>query len=82
MSDPAKPPRLLSHRPFLYFMASRALSSMGFQGTGVAIGWLVYDRTRSAFDLGLIGLCQFLPMVILTFLVGQVADQFDRRRIG
>lgn len=75
-------PRLFAHRPFLYFLCSRALSSMGFQGTGVAIGWLVYDKTRSAFDLGLIGLCQFLPMVILTFVVGHVADQFDRRRIG
>jgi len=63
-------------------MTSRALSSMAFQGTGVAIGWLVYDRTRNPFDLGLIGLCQFLPMVVLTFVVGHVADQFDRRRIG
>jgi MFS family permease len=83
MSDAVlSPPRLFAHRPFLYFMCSRALSSMGFQGTGVAVGWLVYDRTHSTFDLGLIGLCQFLPMVILTFVVGHVADQFDRRRIG
>jgi MFS family permease len=73
---------LFAHRPFLFFMASRALSSMAFQGTGVAIGWLVYDQTRNPFDLGLIGLCQFLPMVVLTFVVGHVADQFDRRRIG
>ncbi len=69
-------------RPFLMFLASRAFSSMAFQGTGVAIGWLVYDRTRNPFDLGLIGLCQFLPMVVLTFVVGHVADQFDRRRIA
>jgi MFS family permease len=73
---------LFAHRPFLFFMASRALSSMAFQGTGVAIGWLVYDQTKNPFDLGLIGLCQFLPMVVLTFVVGHVADQFDRRRIG
>ena len=55
---------------------------MAFQGTGIAIGWLVYDRTHNAFDLGLIGLVQFLPMLVLTFVVGHVADQFDRRRIG
>ena len=73
---------LFLHRPFLLFLASRALSSMTFQGTGVAIGWLVYDRTRNPFDLGLIGLCQFLPMVILTSVVGHVADSFDRRRIA
>jgi MFS family permease len=73
---------LFTHRAFLLFMSSRALSSMAFQGTGVAIGWLVYDKTRNPLDLGLIGLCQFLPMVILTFVVGHVADSFDRRRIG
>jgi len=83
MSDTTAPSgSLFAHRPFLFFMASRALSSMAFQGTGVAIGWLVYDQTRNPFDLGLIGLCQFLPMVVLTFVVGHVADQFDRRRIG
>jgi MFS family permease len=73
---------LFTHRPFLFVLGSRALSSMAFQGTGVAIGWLVYDKTRNPFDLGLIGLCQFLPMVVLTFVVGHVADAFDRRRIG
>lgn len=67
---------------FRHFLASRALSSTGFQGSAVAIGWLVYDRTRNPFDLGLVGLFQFLPMLILTFVVGHVADQFDRRRIG
>jgi len=83
MTDiPLRPGSLFAHRPFQAFMTSRALSSMAFQGTGVAIGWLVYDRTRNPFDLGLIGLCQFLPMVVLTFVVGHVADQFDRRRIG
>ena len=73
---------LFAHRPFLSFVSSRALSSMAFQGTGVAVGWLVYDQTRNPFDLGLIGLCQFLPMVVLTFVAGHVADRFDRRRIG
>lgn len=64
------------------FATSRVLASLAFQGTTVAIGWLVYDKTSNAFDLGLIGLFQFLPMVVLTFLVGHVADRFDRRRIG
>lgn len=55
---------------------------MAFQGSAVAIGWLVYDQTRNPFDLGLIGLFQFLPMLVLTLVAGQVADQFDRRRIA
>jgi MFS family permease len=47
----------------------------------VAIGWQMYDLTHDAFSLGLVGLAQFLPMVLLTFVVGQVADRFDRRKI-
>ena len=64
------------------FVTSRILSSLAFQSTAIALGWLVYDKTQNAFDLGFIGLAQFLPMVVLTFLVGHVADRFDRRRIG
>ncbi|MEO8883834.1 MAG: MFS transporter [Devosia sp.] len=74
--------RLFRHAGYLKFVASRALSSLAFQGVGISLGWLVYDRTHNAFDLGFIGLAQFLPMVVLTFLVGHVADRFDRRRIG
>jgi MFS family permease len=47
----------------------------------VATGWLVYQRTGSAYDLGFIGLAQFVPMVLLTLPAGHVADRFDRRRI-
>ena len=47
----------------------------------VAIGWQVYALTGSAFDLGLVGLCQFLPVLLLTLAVGHVADRYDRRRI-
>jgi MFS family permease len=47
----------------------------------VAIGWQMYESTGEAFDLGLVGLAQFIPMVLLTFVVGQVADRFDRRKV-
>jgi MFS family permease len=73
---------LLRMPEFRHFASSRFLSSMAFQGSAVALGWLVYDRTRNPFDLGLVGLFQFLPMLVLTFVAGHVADQFDRRRIG
>ena len=66
---------------FILFCLCRVLTSLGFQMAVVAIGWLVYDKTHNAYDLGLLGLCQFLPMVLLTFIVGQLADLFDRRRI-
>jgi MFS family permease len=67
---------------FRHFLFARALSSIAFQGSAVAIGWLIYDRTRNPFDLGLVGLFQFLPMLALTLPAGHLADQFDRRRIG
>ena len=41
----------------------------------VAVGWQLYSLTGSALDLGLVGLVQFVPMVILTLVAGQVADR-------
>ncbi len=75
-------PGVLGHPGYRSFVASRVFSSIGFQAVTVAMGWMIYDQTHSAFYLGLVGFCQFLPMVILTFVVGHVADRFDRRRIG
>jgi MFS family permease len=72
---------LLSERSFTYFWVSRTLSSTSFQMLSVAIGWQMYEITQNAFDLGLVGLAQFVPMVLLTLIVGHVADRFDRRRI-
>jgi MFS family permease len=48
---------------------------------GVAVGWQVYAITKDPFDLGLIGLAQFMPFVVLVLPAGQVADRFDRRLI-
>ncbi|GMA63644.1 MFS transporter [Alicyclobacillus fastidiosus] len=47
----------------------------------VAIGWQMYALTHNAFSLGFVGLAQFAPMVVLTLIVGHVADRFDRRLI-
>jgi MFS family permease len=80
--DIAEPPVSWRRDNYIPFAVSRVLSALGSQGIAIALGWLVYDKTNSAFDLGFIGLCQFLPMVVLTFVVGHVADRFDRRRIA
>jgi MFS family permease len=45
----------------------------------VAIGWQVYTNSRSALDLGLIGLAEFVPMFVLALPAGQLADRFSRR---
>ena len=68
-------------RAFALYLIARVFTSLSFQMAGVAIGWLVYARTGSAYNLGLVGLAQFLPMVALTFVVGPLADRIDRRRI-
>lgn len=44
----------------------------------VAVGWQLYTLTGSALDLGLVGLVQFVPMILLTPIVGHVADRYDR----
>ena len=49
---------------------------------GVAVGWQIYALTGSALYLGLVGLAQFLPMFLLTLVVGQVVDRYDRRSIA
>ena len=69
------------HRSFRLFWFVRIASSMSFQMLAVAVGWTMYEITGSAFDLGLVGLAQFLPMVALTLVVGHVADRHDRRAI-
>ncbi len=78
----ARQDSVLRHPGYLNFAASRVFSSLSFQCVAIAMGWMIYDQTHSAFALALVGLCQFLPMVVLTFVVGHVADRFDRRRIG
>lgn len=54
---------------------------MGYQMLALTIGWQIYELTNSAFDLGLVGLIQFVPAVVLTLLVGHAADRYDRRLI-
>ncbi len=80
-SLPAPPRSLLRHPPFALLSSSRVLVSIGFQVLGVAVGWQLYELTGRALDLGLVGLAQFAPMILLTLVVGQVADRLDRRLI-
>ncbi len=74
--------RVMRHPPFARFWFSRTLSTSAYQMQAVAIGWTMYALTHSAFALGMVGLAQFLPLLLLTPAVGQVADRFDRRRIA
>jgi MFS family permease len=73
---------LLQHRPFLLFLTARIFSSFSYQIAAVVVGWQIYALTASAFDLGMIGLTQFLPTAGLTFLAGHVADRYERKRVA
>lgn len=69
-------------RDYRVFFTSRVLSALGHQMEVVALGWLVYEMTNSAFALGLIGLASFLPVLSMSLISGHVADRFDRRWIA
>jgi MFS family permease len=73
--------RLIEQRPFVLFWLSRVAATVGSQMMALLIGWQVYALTGSAFDLGLVGLIQFVPAVVLTLVIGHAADRYDRRMI-
>src|SRR6266480_1116392 len=75
------PDSILRHRPFAFYWSARTCASMGFQMLGVAVGWQMYALTGSAFDLGLVGLVQFLPAAAFMLVAGQIADRYHRRRL-
>ena len=74
-------PGLLQQRQFVLFWLTRVCATMGYQMMALLIAWQLYQLTNSALDLGLIGLIQFVPAVILTLLIGHAADRYDRRSI-
>lgn len=73
---------VLHNANYRHFISSRVCSSLGFQSLAVALGWMMYAQTQSAFMLGFVGLFQFAPMALLTLVAGTVVDRYDRRIIG
>lgn len=69
------------HGAFLRFWAARFLTTFATQIVSVAVGWQIYDLTRDPFDLGLVGIIQFLPSLLLVLVTGVIADRFGRRLI-
>ncbi|MFD1982229.1 MFS transporter [Mesorhizobium newzealandense] len=69
------------HRSFLSYWAARFLTTFATMIVSVAVGWQMYDLTRDPLDLGLVGIVQFLPSLLLVLVTGVVADRFGRRLI-
>ena len=72
---------LLQLPSFRYFLITRVLSTGAFQMMSVAIAWEVWDLSKSALSLGMIGLAQFAPKIIFMPFAGNLADRVDRRKI-
>jgi len=68
-------------RPFMRLWGARLLGTAAMQMLMVAIGWHMYELTGSAWDLGLVGLYQFAPALLLALYAGHVVDRYHRGRI-
>src|SRR2546423_380281 len=77
----AEPDSVLRHRPFVLFWFARVAATIGYQMLIVAVGWQLYQLTSNPFDLGLIGLIQFIPAILLVLVIGRAADRYDRRML-
>lgn len=86
MSSPAtvpatEPDSVFGDAIFRRYWFARLCTTIGYQIFTVAVGWQMYDLTRDPLMLGMVGLVQFLPSVVLILMSGHMADRFDRRRI-
>ena len=78
MSRVFSAPPALHHRDFRHIWASMLTSGFGTQMISVAVGWQVYAIHHKAFDLGLIGLAEFVPAALVALPAGQLADRVSR----
>jgi MFS family permease len=70
-----------THRGFVLFQTARFLIVSAMEMQAVAVGWQVYEITKRPLDLGLVGLAQFLPAILLFPLSGHTSDRFERRTV-
>ena len=72
---------LVSNQIFMRFFYARVLGITANQMLMVAVAWHMYELTGSAWDLGLVGLFQFIPALLMTLPAGHVADRMHRGRL-
>ncbi|WP_022981296.1 MFS transporter [Ideonella sp. B508-1] len=81
LAEPAPTLRLRDQTDYLRLLATRIAGTSANQMLMVALGWQMYDLTRSAWQLGLVGLVQFVPALLFTLPAGHLVDRHDRRRL-
>ena len=72
---------LLAQRQFMRFWLARICGISAHQMLMLAISWHMYELTNSAWDLGLVGLFQFIPALVMALPAGHVVDRLHRGRI-
>jgi MFS family permease len=72
---------MLHRSGFAWFLGARSLSGIANQMLLVALAWNMYDLTHSAWDLGLVGLYQFVPALVMTLPAGHAVDRWNRVHI-
>ena len=73
--------RALGSRNYRLFMGGQGISLVGTWSQQIALAWLVYTLTRSAFLLGLVGFCSQIGSFVLSPVGGVVADRFNKHRL-
>jgi hypothetical protein len=81
MPRPHDPYSVLGHRDFRLYLMASMLGTVGNEMQAVAVGWELYERAGSALGLGLVGLVQAAPVLLLVLPAGHLADRVSRRRI-
>jgi MFS family permease len=71
----------LRHRDFRLLLTGRFITAFGSEMLTFAIAWELWVRTHDAFALGMVGLMQVIPVILLSLPAGHVADQHNRKRI-
>ena len=74
--------RVFHHRNFAIYTAGSTISLIGMWVQRLAVGWLVWQLTKSGTWLGIVALAEFLPTIVVTPLGGVISDRWDRRRIS
>lgn len=77
--DPYAALRFVNYRRLL---TGQFLASLGDQMVSVAVGWQLYERTHSAFALGLVGLVEVIPVILLSLPAGLLSDRSNRKHLA
>ncbi len=72
---------VLKIRDYRFYIIARTFITFGVNVLATVVGWQVYEYTQDSFSLGLIGLAEFIPFLIVTLIGGYIADIFDRKKI-